>query len=324
MKKWIAAAAMFLLLFTAGCQEGNNSKANIPPKQEWVLAAGQNGGMVQHMGQVLAQMLADDKPQLLLKLLPTNGSVANVELLRQQKADLALVQSDVAYEAQTGAGLFKGRQLENLQLLGTLFSEPVQIITYDTTRIVKLADLKGKTVAVGAAGSGTEMNARQILWAAGLSYDDIKAQYLTLEESIKGLKDGAVDAAFVTSSMPTPALLELSRQRHLVLLPVAGKIAARLNQRYPYYTPVVVPAGSYANQPQPYSTVAVQCVLVAMDTLPKDKAKIILEGIFAHWPELRLENAALPENPSKSFFEDQGIPFAPAAEQFYSDREKRT
>ena len=123
--------------------------------------------------------------------------------------------------------------------------------------------------------------------------------------------------------MPTPALKELSRQRHLVLLPVAGNVAARLTQKYPFYNNVVVPAGSYANQLQPYSTVAVQCVLAATDTLPKEKAKIILEGIFAHWPELRLENPSLPENPSKTFFEDQGIPLAPATEQFYYDREKR-
>ena len=324
MKQWIATAAALLLLVTAGCQEGQKAKEKTVQKQEWVLATSQEGSQVYHTGETLGQLLAGDTPRLLIRLLPTNGSVANVELLRQKKADLALLQNDVAYEAQTGSGLFKNRQLKNLQLLGTLFTEPVQILTYDTTRILKLEDLKGKTVAIGAAGSGSEMNARQILWAAGLTYDDLNIQYLPLAEAINGLKEGTIDAAFVTSAMPTPALKELSLQRHLVFLPVAGPVAARLTQKYPFYTTVVVPAGTYANQPQPYSTVAVRCILAATDTFPKEHTKSILESIFAHWPELRLEIPSLPENPSKTFFEDQGIPVAPAAEQFYQEREKRS
>lgn len=326
MKKWLGLAAVCLTLFTAGCQNQNPSASSAKPvqRQELYLAGGQNGGSVLHTGEALSTLLAKDKPALQVKVLNTNGSVANIELLRQKKADLALVQSDVAYEAQTGSGLFKGRSLKNLQLLGTLFQEPVQILTYDTTRIHTLADLKGKTVGIGAAGSGTEMNARQILWAAGLSYDDLKVQYLSLEDSLKGLKEGTVDAAFVTSAVPTPALQELSRQRRLVFIPVLEPAASRLMQEYPFYSTVIVPAGSYPNQPQPYSTVAVHCVLVATDVLPADKVKVILEGIFAHWPELRLDNPGLSENPSKTFFEERGIPMAPAAETFYLSREKRS
>ncbi len=326
MKKWIALAAAIVSLLAAGCPNQSSPASTAKPvqRQELYLAGGQEGGSVLHTGASLSTLLANDKPALQVKVLNTNGSVANVELLRQKKADLALIQSDVAYEAQTGSGLFKGRSLANLQLLGTLFQEPVQILTYDTTRIHSLKDLKGKTVGIGAAGSGTEMNARQILWAAGLTDDDIRAQYLSLEDSLKGLKEGTVDAAFVTSAVPTPALRDLSQQRPLIFIPVQEPVASRLTQKYPFYSTVVVPAGSYPNQPQPYSTVAVHCVLVATDSLPAEKTKVILEGIFAHWPELRLDNPGLSENPSKTFFEDMGIPMAPAAETFYTNREKRS
>ena len=109
-------------------------------------------------------------------------------------------------------------------------------MTLDKSGIKSLNDVKGKRVAVGAAGSGTEANARQILEAYGITYDDIKVQYLSFAEASNALKDGNVDVAFVTAGHPTAAIQDIATQNHVVLLPVDSDKADALIAKYPFYT----------------------------------------------------------------------------------------
>ena len=280
------------------------------------MATGQSLDSYGNLGNDLAALVSQDGRMPLLKGLESSGSLANIELLRQEKADLALVQSDVAWYARTGTDLYQDRPLEDLQQVGVLYPETVQIITYDLTGIRKLQDLKGKTVSVGAAGSGSSLNARQILEAAGLTEDDVRVQYLTVTDTVRALKEGTVDAAFLTSSLPHPALKELARQRRLVLIPVTGQALEDLLGAYPLYQPVTIPVGTYPNQTQACSSVAVQCLLVTRPRLSKEALAGILQRFWAHWPELQGKYPYLSREAKKTFFQAPLLPLAPGAEQF--------
>lgn len=317
MKKFVLSVLALLFFLTTGCggKEGQvpGSKA---PSKELTLAAGQNMDSYGNLGNDLTALVNQDGKAPLLKGLESTGSLANIELLRQEKADLALVQSDVAWYAQTGTDLYEGRPLEDLQQVGVLYPETVQIITYDLTGIRKLQDLKGKTVSVGAAGSGSSLNARQILEAAGLTENDVRVQYLTVTDTVRALKEGTVDAAFLTSSLPHPALKELARQRRLVLIPVTGQALEDLLGAYPLYQPVTIPVGTYLNQTQACSSVAVQCLLVTRSRLPKETLEGILQRFWPHWPELQGKYPYLSREAQKTFFQAPLLPLAPGAEQF--------
>ena len=214
MEKIVLSVLALLFFLTTGCGgKAGQAPGSRTPAKELTLATGQSLDSYGNLGNDLAALVSQDGRMPLLKGLESSGSLANIELLRQEKADLALVQSDVAWYARTGTDLYQDRPLEDLQQVGMLYPETVQIITYDLTGIRKLQDLKGKTVSVGAAGSGSSLNARQILEAAGLTEDDMRVQYLTVTDTVRALKEGTVDAAFLTSSLPHPALKELARQR---------------------------------------------------------------------------------------------------------------
>lgn len=317
MKKFVLSVLALLFFLTTGCGgKAGQVPGSKAPSKELTLAAGQSMDSYGNLGNDLAALVNQDGKAPLLKGLESTGSLANIELLRQEKADLALVQSDVAWYAQTGTDLYEGRPLEDLQQVGVLYPETVQIITYDLTGIRKLQDLRGKTVSMGAAGSGSSLNARQILEAAGLTEDDVRVQYLSVTDTVRALKEGTIDAAFLTSSLPHPALKELARQRRLVLVPVTGQALEDLLGAYPLYQPVTIPVGTYPNQTQACSSVAVQCLLVTRSRLPKETLEGILQRLWLHWPELQGKYPYLSREAQKTFFQAPLLPLAPGAEQF--------
>ena len=161
MKKFSVFCLLLCLLLLGGCAGSSQSRDKMQNKT-MRLATGQSGGAYAGLGDVLTPLLNQNMKGAAVKTVETNGSAANIELLRQKRAELALVQGDAAYGAHTGTESYQNRKMSNLQAIGTLFVEPVQIITYDVTGIRKLSDLKGKTVSVGAAGSGMESNAQQV------------------------------------------------------------------------------------------------------------------------------------------------------------------
>lgn len=317
MEKIVLSVLALLFFLTTGCGgKAGQAPGSRTPAKELTLATGQSLDSYGNLGNDLAALVSQDGRMPLLKGLESSGSLASIELLRQEKADLALVQSDVAWYARTGTDLYQDRPLEDLQQVGMLYPETVQIITYDLTGIRKLQDLKGKTVSVGAAGSGSSLNARQILEAAGLTEDDVRVQYLTVTDTVRALKEGTVDAAFLTSSLPHPALKELARQWRLVLIPVTGQALEDLLGAYPLYQPVTIPVGTYPNQTQACSSVAVQCLLVTRSRLSKEALAGILQRFWAHWPELQGKYPYLSREAKKTFFQAPLLPLAPGAEQF--------
>lgn len=317
MEKIVLSVLALLFFLTTGCGgKAGQAPGSRTPAKELTLATGQSLDSYGNLGNDLAALVSQDGRMPLLKGLESSGSLASIELLRQEKADLALVQSDVAWYARTGTDLYQDRPLKDLQQVGMLYPETVQIITYDLTGIRKLQDLKGKTVSVGAAGSGSSLNARQILEAAGLTEDDVRVQYLTVTDTVRALKEGTVDAAFLTSSLPHPALKELARQRRLVLIPVTGQALEDLLGAYPLYQPVTIPVGTYPNQTQACSSVAVPCLLVTRSRLSKEALAGILQRFWAHWPELQGKYPYLSREAKKTFFQAPLLPLAPGAEQF--------
>lgn len=321
MKKLLLLVLALLFLCMAGCgsQNGEQARGNKPPK-ELVLAAGQNNGDYGTLGTDLVALLNGDGKQPQLKQTGGSGSVANVELLAEGRADLAFVQSDVAYAAIIGTDQYAGKGNENLQVLGVVYPETVQIITYDVTGIRKLENLRGRTLAVGPAGSGSAFDARRILEAAGIPENEVRIQYLTVDEEVKALKEGTVDAAFVTSGLPHQAFRDLARQRQLVLVPIEGQAADDLLEVYPQYRRTVIPVGTYPNQLRPCSSVSMDCLLVATDRLDANQTRSFLGRLWSQWGRLHDKYPFLPADPKQSFFKGLELPLAPGAEQFAKDQ----
>jgi TRAP transporter TAXI family solute receptor len=221
----------------------------------------------------------------------TGATVANINMLKDGSVDVAIVQNDITYYAANGTEMFKDKKVENLRGLATLYPETCQFVTLDKTGIKSINDLKGKRVAVGAAGSGAEANARQILEAYGITYDDISAQYLSFGEAASALKDGNVDAAFLTAGYPTAAVQDISAQNKIQLLPIDADKADALIAKYPFYTKTTIPAGTYAGFDIAVPTISVMAMLVATDKVDDALGYDLTKSLFSNLDKLQAAHA---------------------------------
>lgn len=326
MKKVMAFLVSCMVLGTmfTGCGGGGDKKEAGKPaaggKKFINIATGGTSGAYFPIGGAIADILNKNVKGVNASAQATGASVANVNLLKQGKVDIAFVQNDITYYAANGVEMFKDKKVDSLQGLCTLYSETVQIVTTENTGIKSLNDVKGKRVAVGAAGSGTEANARQILAAYGVTYNDIKVQYLSFAEAASALKDGNVDVAFVTAGFPTAAIQDLGSQHKVVLLGVDADKAAALASKYPFYTKIDIPANTYQNQAKACPAVAVRCMLVVTNKMDEQTAYDCVKAIYGNLDRLKAAHkacAAVSKNTAK---DGMSIKMAPGAEKFFKEK----
>ena len=286
------------------------------------LATGGVAGVYFPLGEALAMVWSGAVDGLSVEAEPTGGSVANVFLVHEGEAELAFVQNDIARYAADATEMFEGQApLDGYLGLAMLYPEPVQIVALADSGLASVADLEGERVAVGAWGSGTEANARQILEAHGLSYDDIQPVFMAFDEAVVALGDGLIQAAFLTAGVPTAAVTDLivAYRNPATIVPLALDRIEEIIERWPHYAPHTIPSGTYPGIDADSPTVAVVAMLVASRDLHAEAIEMLLErlfaeatlrrlcGIHARGCDISLETAraAMP------------IPLHPGAERFY-------
>ena len=236
-----------------------------------------------------------------VNVVSTDGSKANILGIDAGNYQLATVQSDVMAYAAAGTRSFETEgALDSFRVIGGLYAEALQLVTMDP-EIKSVADLKGKKVSIGAAGSGVYFNAMDVLAAAGLTEADIIPQYQSFGDSADALKDRKIDAAFIVAGAPTPAIQELCTSATAYLVPIDGDIAAKLMAASPYYTTYKVPAGTYNGQTEDVTTVTVKATLIVSTSADEEAVYNVTKAIFdnidtitaahAKGAELSLDNA---------------------------------
>lgn len=172
-----------------------------------------------------------------------------------------------------------------------LYPETIQVVTLRSKNINSIADLKGKRLAVGAPGSGTEVNARQILRAHELGYYNTRPDFLNFAEAADQLKDGVVDAAFLTAGFPTAAVQDIAANRDLKIVPVSREVADGLRTQYPYYTAVTIPPNTYRGQTEAVDTVAVMAMLVTRQDIEENLVYSLVSAMWENLERLRSAHA---------------------------------
>src|SRR5690625_4457956 len=196
------------------------------------------------------------------------------------EAEIAFTPTDVAADAAEGINAFD-EPIVTVLGLGSLYPETIQIVTLADTGIETVEDLAGKKVSVAAPGSGTYINAEQILEVQDISMDDIDAQNLDFGESAGGIKDGNIDAAFITAGTPTGAVEELQATSEVRVLPIDDDKAEALIDEYPYYALDTVPEGTYGLEEE-VETVAVLAMIVVTDDLSEDTVYDMTKALYEH------------------------------------------
>ena len=286
MKKIISIALILSLVFAFGAFA--DEKAGMPGGTKLVFTTGGAQGTYYGFGGVLAGKVGE-KTSTTITAITSGGSKANIEAMDDGDAQIAFSQSDVAAYAYRGTRLFDER-ITNFSTVANLYMEQVQIVTLDPS-IRTVADLKGKNVSVGAAGSGVYFNAVDILQVYGLDIDkDIKPTYQPFGDSVESLKDGKIDAAFIVAGAPTTAVDDLAHTNKIYLVGIDDEHVQRLFVESPYYKRSTILKETY-NTNEDVFTVAVGAVIFARDDVSEADVYNFLYGVFENKDEITAAHA---------------------------------
>ena len=303
-----------VMMVFALCACGGDT-ANDDGKADLTFATGGEQGTYYAFGTVLAQQVSD-KTATNVTAIVSKGSQANVEDLQANGAQLGFVQSDVLSYAYNGEKLFTDK-VSDIRVVAALYMEQVQIVTLNKD-IKSVADLKGKTVSIGAKGSGVYFNALDLLGAYGLSENDIKAEYLDFGDSADSLKDGKIDAAFIVAGAPTPAVQDLGTGKQVYLVSLDKEHIDSLIASSPYYKEYTIAKDVYGT-PEDVTTVAVAAVVIARNDVSEAAIYNFVSAIFNNIDEIGHAKKSELSIDFASSISD--VPYHPGAAKYFAEKD---
>lgn len=283
-----------------------------------ILTGGQSG-VYYPLGVALEKLFAERIPDASPSVQATKASVENLNLLQDGKGEIAFTLGDslaFAWAGNEEAG-FEAR-LDKLRAIAAIYPNYIQIVAAKESGIATLADLKGKRLSVGAPRSGTELNARAILGAAGIAYDDLgKVEYLPFAESVELMKNRQLDATLQSAGLGVASIRDLASTVETVLVEVPPDIVQKVG---PPYVEATIPAGTYAGQDADVKTAAVINYLVTRSDLPDDLVYGMTSAVFDNLDALAAAHAAAKGIKLETAAKDLPVPIHPGAARYFKEK----
>ncbi len=249
----------------------------------------------------------------------TGASVANLKMIRAGEIDMILAASNTAFGAYSGQEPFNDAPVDNIRGITALYPEIFQFVVLEDSGLQKVSDLKGKKVAVGAPGSGTERTAKMLLEAHGITYDDIEAQFLNFGEAITALKDRLIDCAIVGSGIPTSAVVDASASLDINLLEVDKQVMDEFLKQVSFFRLETIPEGTYNGVDKDVLAGASPALLLTSEDMDEELVYQITKAIYEHLDELERVHAQGKNIKLENALKAMSIPLHPGAERYYKE-----
>ncbi|QDL39279.1 TAXI family TRAP transporter solute-binding subunit [Rhodoferax sediminis] len=280
---------------------------------------GGTSGVYYPMGVALSQIYAKAMPDAKCTVQATKASAENLNLLQAGRGEVAFTLGDSLSDAWRGnadAG-FK-TPLKKLRGIAGMYPNYIQIVASADSGVKTLADLKGKRISVGAPKSGTELNARAIFKAAGLTYADFaKVEYLPFGESVELMKNRQLDATLQSAGLGVSSLRDLATSVKIVIVPITADVIAKVGD--PAYQAGAVPANTYEGQAASVPTAFVQNFLVTHEGVPTDTVYKMTKAMFENLDHLVAAHAAAKAIHKETALVGMPLPLHPGAEKYYRE-----
>ncbi|USZ71079.1 TAXI family TRAP transporter solute-binding subunit [Natronosalvus halobius] len=241
--------------------------------------AGGTGGTYYPLSGEVKSIVEENTPHG-LQVQSTGASVENVGSLAREEAEFALIQNDVAYFAFNGTGIeeFEGEPVESIRGVATLYPETIHILTQADSGIESVEDLEGATINTGDAGSGTQVNANQILESAGIS--DFSEQNTDFATATDQIRDGDVDAAVIVGGWPVGSVEELASSSDISLVSVDGDVREQVKEDAEWMADDTIPGGTYDGVDEDTETVSVQAMIATHEGVDEGIVEEVTTAIF--------------------------------------------
>ncbi len=294
--------------------------ASVPAKaQEFInVLTGGTSGVYYPLGVALSEIYAGAIEGSRTQVQATKASVENLNLLQQGKGEIAFTLGDalaLGWAGDTEAG-FPGK-LDKLRGIAAIYPNYIQIVASKDSGVASLADLKGKSLSVGAPKSGTELNARAIFAAAGMSYADLgKTEYLPFAESVELIKNRQLDATLQSAGLGVASIRDLATSLPINVVAVPADVVGKIGAPY---VAVTIPAGTYDGQADDVSTAAVGNFLVTHDGVSEETAYKMTKALFENLDKMAAAHAAAKAIKVEDALTGMPIPLHPGAERYYRE-----
>ena len=306
------------LATTGFLQEDDDEIEEGEPEEDGVLViwdAGGTGGTYFPLSGELKTIVEANTPHG-LQVQSTGASVENVGALAREESDFGLIQNDIASFAFEGTGIeeFEGAPIENIRGVATLFPETIHVLVDAGADVESLGDLEGATVNTGDLGSGTQVNALQILEAAGVG--EFEEQNTDFSTAADQLRDGDIDAAFIVGGWPVGAVEELATTADIDILEISGELQDAVLDAAPFFATDEIPGGTYDGVEDDVETVSVQAMIATHEAVDADLVEEITAAIFENADEISLKGEFIDIESSQ---DGMPIPLHPGAEAYFSE-----
>ena len=324
MKKFISvilALVMVLALVGCGSQSANtDSSADNSGSEKYnlIIGTGGVGGTYYPLGGALASVWTKYLDNVTVSAQSTGASVENTQLLENGEVELALTQNDLAEYAVKGEYMFT-KKYEKMQLIGRLYSEPIQVFVRNDSGIKSIADMAGKRISVSYPGSGANANAEQLLGVFGITVFDIQAVYPSNSDTADRMKDGLLDGMLTTTGAPNATFQEMCMSADCTLLSLSDEDCDKIIAQYPFFAKYTIPAGSYEGQTEDVQTLCVQSVLAVSTDLSEDLVYDLTKTLWENQTELSGMLSALSDLSVDNALEGITIDYHPGAVKYYKE-----
>jgi hypothetical protein len=311
MKKTLLHTAVLGAALTVGC--------NSEPTVFLTILAGNTSGIYYPLGVGLSQIFREAIPEATVAVQATAASAENVHLLQVERGEMGFTLGDVlvdAWEGNADAGFTT--PLTKLRIVAGIYRNYVQIVANADAGVRTLEDMRGKRISVGAPGSGTELNARAIVRAAGMSYADFsRVEYLSFSESVELIKNRQLDITLQSAGLGVASLRDLAASVRIVVVPIPAGVVRNVGR--PVYQVGVIPAGTYDGQLDTVDTASIRNFLVTHDGVPEDIVYRMTKALFENLDRLTASHVAAGDISVDAAVENLPVPLHPGAAAYYRE-----
>ncbi len=307
----VVVLVLALIIFVAGRGGKEQEQTAL------VMATGSTTATGYILGGTIADLITRTVDNVSVTIQATGGSIENTRLLVDGQADIA--HSTELYNSYYGLGGFSEGAIKDVVPMFQYGAWSTHIIVKDGSPVKKVEDLKGLRVGVGAAGSGNAINSEAVLKAHGLTFNDIRAEYLSYSEQIDALRDGNIEVAMIMTVAPGSTIVQMAAQDKIRLIPIAKDKVDKIVADNAIYKPVTLPAGTYEGVNVATPTVNSPGWLVVRKSMDEDLVYDIVKTVTENFAELQGINAEFKVLTKEMLPETLGMPLHPGAEKYFKE-----
>jgi len=284
-----------------------------------VISTGGTGGAYYPYGGAIAKVVQEKFPELNITVQTSAGAVENVRLLYHNEVELGMAAADVSYAAYNGFEPFDSK-FEGLRALFAMAPSTGKLIVLKDSDIYAYEDIKGKRVALGPPGSGTEVKAKRLLEEVyGIKYEDFTPAFISFAEASAAMIEGSIDASFVDAFVPTAAVIQLATSRPIRIIPISDDMLNKMTEKFPYHSKLVLSKGTYDGIDQDIDTFGTWCHVLVREDFDEEVAYKIVKAVYDDPSELisivSIAHYTTLENATTGML----VPLHPGAERYFKE-----